>query len=142
MDQLDKALVNAVHAIANKKLQGAVNAAKAAVQNPTPQNTAALERSLQEAQAPVQLAEKIAPNQTVAPVVQKNVNQLFVRIQRGVYNNRFKKQNLSPNNFKNNKNYNNSKNPQIQAMINAHKKLLGGSGSYWQSPQGGFPSPF
>jgi hypothetical protein len=110
MDQLDKALVNAVHAIANKKLQGAVNAAKAAVQNPTPQNKAALERSLQEAQAPVQLAQQVAPNQPV----QKNVSKLLELIEQRQLNNNIRQPNF---NITKHPNYNNSKKANINAAI-------------------------
>jgi hypothetical protein len=110
MDQLDKALVNAVHAIANKKLQGAVNAAKAAIQNPTPQNKAALERSLQEAQAPVQLAQQVAPNQPV----QKNVSRLLELIEQRQLNNNIRKPNF---NITKHPNYNNSKKANINAAI-------------------------
>ena len=119
MDQLDKALVNAVHAIANKKLQAAVNAAKSAVQNPTPQNQANLQRSLQAAQAPVQLAQQIAPNQPVNQTMQKNVNGLIRRIQQKELNDNIM---YNPTfNITKNKNYNTSKKNNINQAIKTRK---------------------
>ena len=122
MDQLDKALVNAVHAIANKKLQAAVNAAKSAVQNPTPQNQANLQRSLQAAQAPVQLAQQIAPNQPVNQTMQKNVNGLIRRIQQKELNDNIM---YNPTfNITKNKNYNTSKKNNINQAIKTRKVNL------------------
>ena len=117
MDSLDKALVNAVHAIANKKLQAAVNAGKVAVQNPTPRNQAAFQRSIQEAQAPVQVANQVAPNQPV----QKNVNRLLELIEQRAFNLNINKPNF---NITKNPNYNNSRKANINAALQKRRNNL------------------
>jgi hypothetical protein len=121
MDSLDKALANAVHAIANKRLQGAVNAAKAAVKNPTPQNQAALQRNLQAAETPVRLATQLE-QRPVNTEMQKNVNRLLKLIEERALNTYINKPNF---NITKNPNYNNSRKANINQAIQRRKINLG-----------------
>jgi hypothetical protein len=97
---MDKALVNAVHALANQKLKAAANTIKQAAnangakKNQLIQN---LQRQLDEAKKAVTTAEVVAPGVPATPAVQNAeiqavnaVNRLIKNIGQGVYNNRLK----------------------------------------------------
>jgi orotidine-5'-phosphate decarboxylase len=111
---LDKALVNAVHALANQKLKAAANTIKQAAnangarKNQLIQN---LQRQLEEAKKAATTAEVVAPGVPATPDVQNAevqagnaVNKLINNIGQGVYNNRLKENPFA--NFSNVNGYN------------------------------------
>ena len=111
---MDKALVNAVHALANQKLKAAANTirqasnANGAKKNQLIQN---LQRQLEEAKKAATVAEAVAPGVPAAPATQNAenqavnaVNKLINNIGKGNYNNRLKSDPFA--NFSNANGYN------------------------------------
>ena len=94
---MNKALVNAVHALANQKLKAAANTirqasnANGAKKNQLIQN---LQRQLEEAKKAATVAEAVAPGVPATPATQnaeiQAVNALIKNIGNGKYNNRLK----------------------------------------------------
>jgi hypothetical protein len=102
LDATNQALINAVHALANKKLQAAVNAAKrAATASNSNKNKeiANLKEALAAAKAPVTAAATVSPTTPAAPQVVTGLNELVEKIQKGEANR------MSNNNFKSRPNY-------------------------------------
>ena len=100
MDSMDKALVNAVHALANQKLKAAANTirqasnANGARKQDLINN---LQRQLEEARKAATVAEVVAPGVPATPATQNAeiqavnaVNKLINNIGKGNYNNRLK----------------------------------------------------
>ena len=70
MDPVDKALVNAVHALANQKLKAAANTIKQAANSNGPRKNQLiqnLQRQLEDAKKAATVAEVVAPGLPVAP---------------------------------------------------------------------------
>lgn len=101
MDPLDRALVNAVHALANKKLQAAANTIKQASNangSKKQQLINNLTRQLAEAKQAAQAAQAVAPAKPVtattgtmtnsAEKAVNNANTLIANIGKGRYNNK------------------------------------------------------
>jgi hypothetical protein len=103
---LNKALVNAVHAIANKKLKSITNTAAQAIRAQQTGNIAEKNRTIKQlqeelnaAKASVTTATAASPSTPAAPAVVSNVNKLIANVQKGNANR------MSNNNFKKRPNY-------------------------------------
>jgi hypothetical protein len=123
---LNKALVNAIHAIANKKLKSITNTAAQAIRAQQNGNIAEknrkikqLQEELNAAKASVTTAAAVSPVTPAAPAVVNNVNNLLENIQRGGANK------MSNNNFKQRSNYvaANNKARVNQALANRRKAV-------------------
>jgi hypothetical protein len=120
MDPMDRALVNAVHALANKRLQAAVNAARAAAQNTNSATIRNLQARLAEAQNPARIATQVE-NRPVNETMQKNVNRLLELIEQKAFNRYINQPNF---NITKNPNYNNSRKAAINAALQRRRNNL------------------
>jgi len=135
LDATNQALINAVHALANKKLQTVVNAAKRAASagnGNKNKEIARLTAALAAAEEAAKAATAASPGTPAALAVVINTNKLINNIGNGVHNNRLK---ANPfNNLHNVNGYTVQRKNNINAAISAARSRIAADAASQSQP--------